>query len=364
MESAEIRSIVIAGLRVIIKKFRPLYHAVVGSRALYHGAAAALSGRRGASDHIRSTLSLLSGSERISGRPMHITIEPTNACNLECPVCETGAGTLGRAAGHMTLEQFRTIVDKIADHVNVLLFYFMGEPFLNRAAYDMIRHAKDRGIPHVTSCTNGDFVVPDKVIASGIDELNFQIGGMTQQTHQVYRINGSLERVFRNMRDTIAERDRRGAATRVKCGLILMKHNEHEAGLFLDTMRRWGVDEASIVDPCVRTMDQAREMLPTDQRHWLYDRRAFERGELKPLEPLPNTCPWIHYSVAIHVNGDVVPCCRDPRGEEVMGNLLREDLDAIWNGPRFREFRSRLMSRQAGVSICRLCSGYGVAELH
>jgi hypothetical protein len=33
-----------------------------------------------------------------------------------------------------------------------------------------------------------------------------------------------------------------------------------------------------------------------------------------------NACPWIYYSLAIHVNGDVVPCCRDPKGEEVMGN--------------------------------------------
>src|SRR6266436_638959 len=70
-------------------------------------------GRRGSADHLRSTLSLATGSTRIAGRPMNVTIEPTNACNLECPVCETGAGVLGRVAGHMSLDQFRTIMDKI-----------------------------------------------------------------------------------------------------------------------------------------------------------------------------------------------------------------------------------------------------------
>ena len=40
---------------------------------------------------------------------MNITVEPTNFCNLFCPICETGAGILGREADHMTFEQFKTI---------------------------------------------------------------------------------------------------------------------------------------------------------------------------------------------------------------------------------------------------------------
>ena len=100
---------------------------------------------------------------------MNITIEQTNVCNLDCPVCETGAGILGRTKGHMSLEQFRTIIDKVGAHTNTLMFYFMGEPFLNKHAYDMIRYAKQAGIPFIETCTNGDFVDPVKIVASGLD---------------------------------------------------------------------------------------------------------------------------------------------------------------------------------------------------
>ncbi len=131
---------------------------------------------------------------------MNVTIEPTNVCNLECPVCETGAGVLGRPGGHMTLDQFRTIIDKVGAHTNTLMFYFMGEPFLNRQSYEMIRHAKQRGIPYVQTCTNGDAVNPEKLVDCGIDEVSFQIGGTSQETHQVYRVNSNLERVLRNLR--------------------------------------------------------------------------------------------------------------------------------------------------------------------
>src|SRR5437870_5664556 len=70
----------------------------------------ALRGRRGSVDHLKSTVSLASKSTFVAGRPMNITIEQTNVCNLDCPVCETGAGILGRTKRHMSLQDFRTII--------------------------------------------------------------------------------------------------------------------------------------------------------------------------------------------------------------------------------------------------------------
>ncbi len=294
---------------------------------------------------------------------MNVTIEPTNVCNLACPVCETGAGILGRPDGHMSLEQFRTIVDKIGAHSNTLLFYFMGEPFMNRQAYSMLRYAKDAGIPFVTTCTNGDAVSPERLVESGIDEVSFQIGGVSQETHQVYRINSRLDRVLGNLERTLQLKRERRPSMRVTCGLILMKHNEHEVDRYHLLMRELGIDGYQVIDPCVRTVEQARRMLPTDRRHWYYDPKGLDEGELRPRVRPRNDCPWIYYSITILVNGDVVPCCRDPKGLEVVGNLLGEDLDTIWNGRRFTEFRTRLLNDQGSIEICRLCSAYGPSAI-
>ena len=328
------------------------------------GALGLLRGRRGSLHHLRSTVSLARGTTTVSGRPMNITIEPTNACNLECPVCETGAGILGRATGHMTFEQFQTIIDKVGPHTNTLMFYFMGEPFLNKYAYEMIRYAKDNGIPFIETCTNGDFVDAEKLLDSGLDRVSFQIGGITQATHEVYRVRGQLERVMRNLRDTIRIRNARRAKLRIEVGFILMKHNEHEADEFQRMMLGLGADEATVIDPCVRTIEQGKQFLPVNKLHWFYDEQAFERGILRPKVLPDNVCPWIYYSLAIHVNGNVVPCCRDPRGTEVMGNLLEQDLDEIWNGEKFRSLRERIARDQGSVDICRLCSSYPVSLIH
>jgi radical SAM protein with 4Fe4S-binding SPASM domain len=320
--------------------------------------------RRGSGDHLRSTLSLAGASSRVSGRPINITIEPTNACNLECPVCETGAGVLGRETGHMTLDQFRSIIDKVGEHTNTLMFYFMGEPFLNKHAYEMIRYAKDAGVPFVETCTNGDFVNPASLVACGLDRVSFQLGGITQATHEIYRVRGQLERVMANLRETIRLRNERRSSLRIEAGFILMKHNEHEADDFVRMMTAFGADRAVVIDPCVRTIAQGERFLPVDKAHWIYDEQAFARGVLRPKVLPENVCPWIYYSIAIHVNGDIVPCCRDPRGEEVMGNILDQGLDEIWNGPKFLAFRERIRTDQGSVGICRLCSAYSPSRVH
>jgi radical SAM protein with 4Fe4S-binding SPASM domain len=353
-------------LRTIKKKIRKypiIYKLALKLWAVWHGAGGVVRGKRGSSDHLKSTWSYLLGSSHIVGRPMNITIEPSTFCNVRCSVCETGSGDLGRNSQNMSYAQFRIIIDKVAPHTNTLMFYFMGESFLNKDSYAMIEYAKDRGIPFVTTCTNGDAVSPAKLVSSGLDEISFQVAGTTQKTHGAYREQSDLDRVLNNLRETVRLKRNMRSCMLVKCGFILMKHNEHEVADFKDLMKEIGVDEAIIIDPCVRTVEQAREMLPTDKAHWFYDSEALERGQLRPKISPDNECPWLYYSMTIQVSGDVVPCCRDTRGKFVMGNMLKQDLQEIWNGEKFTEFRKKIHSKQSSLSLCRLCSGYPVSRI-
>jgi radical SAM protein with 4Fe4S-binding SPASM domain len=350
-------------LKKILKRFPYLF---TSARQLYPFITvfpALLAGRRGSRDHLRSSWSLFNRAVHITGRPINITIEPTNSCNLACPVCETGSATLGRLNRSMPLIEFREIIGKISAHTNTLMLYFMGEPFLNPDIYQMIRCAKEAGIPWVTTCTNGEVIDPQQLVSSGIDEVNFQIGGMSQGTHGNYRVNGNLELVLTNLREMVRLKRDCHAPLRIVCGMILMRHNEHEVKIFEKVMAQIGIDEAVVVDPCVRTIEQAKRYLPRDQRHWYYDPVAFAAGILRPRFVPQNRCPWIYYSLVIQANGDVVPCCRDASGKFVMGNLLTQGLDEIWNGERFKKFRSMLLADQPGVSICNLCSSYPASRI-
>lgn len=350
-------------IKNIIKKNRSIYHILASAIGFYRGLMGILKGRKGSRGYALSTISFLLRSRSILGLPVNITVEPTNICNLKCSVCETGAGILKRPKRNMSLDEFRMIADKIAPFTNTLMLYFMGEPFLNSNIYEMIRYVKDKGIPFVTVCTNGDVVNPEKLIDSGIDEINFQICGLTKDVHEMYRVGSNLDVVMDNLKKTIEARNRHRAKTRIVCGFILMKQNEHQVKDFDSIMKRMGVDEAIVIDPCVRTLEQGRRYLPSDKKHWLYDPEALSRGELKPASVLKRTCPWLYYSAAIQVNGDVVPCCRDVDGDLVMGNIFKQDFGSIWNGTKFMDFRKDINDGKGKAAICRLCSGYGPANL-
>ena len=310
-----------------------------------------------------STLSASVKAESDLGLPVHLTVEPTNICNLRCPVCETGAGILGRPKGYMSLDTFKKILDKAGEQVNTLLFYYMGEPFLNRDAYTMIRYATRRGI-YVSACTNGETLDMDGLVESQLSEISFQIGGLTQETHEKYRVRGNLDKTLSNLAE-LAELKAKGLTnTKIQVGFIVMKHNEHEIGRVVSEMKKLGADEVVIISPCVRIIEQGKAFLPTDDKYWYYDRRYFDKGTLVPRKVPHNRCWWIYYSTVVLWTGEVVPCCRDACGRHIMGNLLEQSMEEIWNGEKYQAFRRTVSKLQIRLDLCRLCSGYGIPRLY
>jgi sulfatase maturation enzyme AslB (radical SAM superfamily) len=69
--------------------------------------------------------------------PIECVIETGNICNLECPFCPTGVKRKGMKKGTMTLDTFKTIIDKLKYSVFCYEMMNWGEPFLNRHFLDM-----------------------------------------------------------------------------------------------------------------------------------------------------------------------------------------------------------------------------------
>lgn len=303
---------------------------------------------------------------RISGplmMPVHVSIEPTNACNAACPVCETGKNEMLRPKGLLDIDKYKRFIDDIAPTTVSLMFYYMGEPFLHKKSYEMIRYARDKGL-YVETCTNGDMVNPEKVLDCDINLISFQIGGMDKDTHGRYRVNSDFNKVQANLLELIEQRNKRpGSNVKIEVGFIVMRHNEHQVDEFTKWAQDIGVDKYNVIDPCVRSMMEAYAYLTKDKKYWFYDEEAFEEGVLKPKHIPNNECTWIWNSVQINWNGDVVPCCRDVNGRHVLGNVFKDGLRKVWNGPKATKFRKNITSRQNKIKICDLCSGYGVPHI-
>ena len=69
--------------------------------------------------------SLLFKPERPWGWPTHLQVEPTNLCNLKCPLCPVTEG-LKRPKGHMDLDLFKKFIDEVGDYAFLIILWDWG----------------------------------------------------------------------------------------------------------------------------------------------------------------------------------------------------------------------------------------------
>ena len=181
---------------------------------------------------------LLGGAQKMlkppfrMGLPLILQVEPTNTCNLQCPVCATGSGLMTRPPAMMSWETYVRVIDEVKPYACIVFFWSWGEPFLHPDACRMIRHAKDQGLT-VHSCTNGHcFADPGKaeaLVASGLNSLIFAVDGLDPNTYATYRRGGNLETVLTSIRNVVRAREASGGTLPLLAiRFIVMKHNEHQ----------------------------------------------------------------------------------------------------------------------------------------
>ncbi len=296
------------------------------------------------------------------GLPPVLTIEPTNQCNLRCPLCTTGAGEMERPMGRLRLETFEHLMDLLGDYIFFLLIYHQGEPYMNKQFFDIVRLAKRKRI-YVTTSTNGHFFTPanvEKTIASGLDSMIVSIDGVTQASYERYRVGGDLQRVTEGIGMLMEMRRRLGSRTpNVAIQFLVMKHNEHEIASMKRLADELGVDRFLVKNIEVHTLEEARFWLPAEEAFRRYEVR---NGELvvKGVSQKQN-CPRLWLSTLMNWDGTIVPCCFDKNGKYVVGRIHSvQDFRAIWKGPELQAFRRQHLRDRQRIDICRNCNqGFG-----
>ncbi len=306
-------------------------------------------------------LSALTQKEIVWGIPPVLTIEPTNLCNLHCPLCTTGSGEMERTSGRMSLDTFQKIMNLMGEDIFFLLVYHQGEPYMNKNFFDIVRLAKQRNI-YVTTSTNGHYFTDqniEKTIDCGLDSMIISVDGTSQTTYQKYRVGGQLDKVLEGTINLIAAKKRRHSRLpNVALQFLVMKHNEHEIPELKKLAERLGVDRLLIKNIEVRSLKEAEEWLPSDDKFRRYD---YSGNQLIVKNAHKKSCtrPWL--SSLINWDGTFVPCCFDKNGEYPMGNVDNMiQIDKMWKGKNFSRFRTTLLQNRQSINICRNCNqGFG-----
>lgn len=298
---------------------------------------------------IWTSLKLKNGS---LSTPTRIVIELTNRCNLNCPFCLVGMHEEQSSVAHSDLKRpFGTmelsLVNKIFRDakefgIKDVMLTFQGEPLLHKHFVDIIRISKRLGMrTHVF--TNGLLLnsnLSRQIVREGLDSLRFSVDGASEETYRLNRVGGKFEKVFQNMKEMVQIAREEKSRIELTWQFIALRNNEHE----IENAKRMA-KKIGIPFYLKTFAESVPEMIP--------ERPEYRRR----LQQKP--CKDVYGTICVYWNGDVVPCCYDVDGAEIMGNIVEESLKKIWDSKKYILFRKRVNEAVSHPEpepvLCRNC---------
>lgn len=283
----------------------------------------------------RATLQHIESKLREHDFPPQLVVETTAFCNFRCSHCHHAQ--MRRPRGTMTATLWRKIVAEVAERRpdTELWPTFYGEALLLRERlFRWLREARAAGLTNLVLNSNGSFCrgpYNAEILTCGLRRFLLSLDGLTPETFAAIRCtddpHGQHTAVYAGVEELLrckAALDERGLYTpTIVCQFSCMTENEHEAEAFKDYWLARGA-HVKLREKLTWTGYVAAENLTAGYR----DRVA---------------CPWVNNTCAILWNGDVVACAVDNEGEFVAGNVHKQSLAEIWQGPlrRLREVHRR-----------------------
>ena len=291
---------------------------------------------------IRIEVQLRLGCRKVWGSAFEWTIDTTNICQLKCPLCHTGLGTIDRDKGIMHFETYTKTIDQIKDYCVWLSLYSWGEPFLNRRIHEFVSYAHQNRIATIMSTNLVKPLSPEmaeNIIKSGLDVLIVSLDGITQEVYEKYRVGGRLDRVLDNLRLLVQTKKELGYATpHVEWQFIVMRQNEHQ------------MEEGPPAG------DRDRSRLSNFQKRGLppWNGRPQRGGALasrdhpdylrndpfvKPYQEDGRRCWRLWRSAVVNWDGGLAPCCYLTDKSEDFGEVTDSSIKEIWNNENYTTAR-------------------------
>jgi radical SAM protein with 4Fe4S-binding SPASM domain len=295
------------------------------------------------------------GSHRARGLPPIIQVEPTNVCNLKCPLCPTGSNTLKRPSGLMSLEIFEKILDDLGDVLIALYLFCFGEPFMHRELPKMIEMCTARNILTLTS-TNGHFLQTIEealeVVDAGLKTLIIAIDGSTQEIYQSYRKSGDVEKVKKCAALLAEAKARRGSKfPYIALRSVVTRENQEDLPNLERLAGELGADMFTYKTlGCLTGSEKYKDHEPTEGRF----RRFAYAGSSRSEKPFIQ-CPFPFRQPIVFWDGTVVGCEYDHELEMAFGKIGERPFSEIWNSPKAMELRRSILEGRDRPPFCSPC---------
>ena len=293
------------------------------------------------------------------GIPPIVMVEPTNICNLKCPMCPSGNGDMARPRGRLDLENFKKLMNDIGPYVYQIQFWNQGEPFLNKQFLDMVAYAKRFGVMTQTS-TNGHFIrsLSDAkaIVHSGLDQIIFSLDGTNPETYAKYRVGGDFNVVLQGLQYlSQAKRQLKSKRPLIELQFLIFKHNLNELKHIVEIARQNEVERISFKTAQIYSDEQGFEFLPENEQ---LNRYQFDGQHFSLKSDLPNWCKRLWLNTTINWDGSVSPCCFDKDADYAMDFIFNNStpFKKVFKNEKYMAFRQQVLTNRKNIEMCRNCT--------
>lgn len=289
--------------------------------------------------------------------PLHMQVELTSYCELECPVCPTGTGELKRSAKAIEVALVEQLFSEVGRYLLTVSLWGWGEPLLHKQLAEILKIAERYPMASLLS-TNGQQLATDRVQRALRTHpptyLIVAIDGLTDETNTVYRRGARLEPALAGVKALAEWKAQSGSPYPIlHCRFIAMSQNEHELPHLEEFCRQAGFDMISVRSLSIIDTSQDRhgDLIPLSG-----SLRAYDYQEEKRVRREDFVCQHPFTFPTLMSDGTLVACDQDYNCAQAFGKLTPStSFAALWRSRRASEIRGVIRDNPAEFSFCRNC---------
>ena len=275
--------------------------------------------------------------------PSVIMIENTNCCNARCVMCPRD--TLTRKPGFMEFGLFEKIMKELsgAKGKPIVHLHGFGEPLLDTLLPERIKLAKACGIEHTYIVTNASLLFAEtskKIIDAGLDAMKISFYGTDEASYNATMRRLDYTVALQNIKDFLRIRkELKKSQPKLILQYLPQETNGAKTGEFQSL---WRSLPDKIAGDCLNVSS--------------LDNFGGGKSYNTIGERIASVCfyPWTALSVLR--DGRAVTCCVDYNGVQGVGDLNRQSIREIWNGPELSAIRRNFGKLDySGFPTCLNC---------
>ena len=257
-----------------------------------------------------------------------IYVEITNSCNLNCDFCIANK----RKNKFIEIDEFKILLNNIKNYTDYLYFHVLGEPLFHPKINELINIASNNFKINIT--TNG-YLINKIKDNKNIRQLNISLHSFDDK----YKV--SLNNYLNNIFGTIDELIKNN--TYISLRLWVENKYNNEIIDYINnkyiTNIKYDVENYKINNNLF--INNFHEFIWPDLNNDTYD----ETG----------TCYGLIDHIGILVDGTIIPCCLDSRGDINLGNIYLNNLNEILESERVNKIITNFKNNKKCEELCKHC---------